>query len=191
MTGILHKQLTGPYSMAFTDAINFGANDSSSAYSAFNIFFENVGIGSSNSTLDFVGKLIGFPHPTCAVGAFDNDVFEFGPVPIINDNAKGFGSSISSSIGGEFLPENSTYIPDSVYRLLLPFVAKCKYNGVSLITAIEFAASVGTTDFTVSYNADKDIVIQYQFTIGSGWLDSAQLAADYVTTSPRIIFSSL
>lgn len=193
----LHSQLNGPIATSLMDAVEFVANKYDSALMAwFTASIEN----SDENMANFIGFLIGFPRPNVSSGAFNPNLLTFssdttGTTPPGINTLTGFGDTVDNTIGGKFDDTNvKTPMPLGFYKKLLKSVAILKYSGVNMSTIFSLASDFSpnfTYSFATSGAGNGDINIQFNTPgIGAGELYVLQAATDYVTFSPRIIFSN-
>ena len=117
--------------------------------------------------LEFIGQLIGYPRPLVPITFGSENQFIFGSLPIGINSTQGF-STVGQSEGGQLSSVQLTtggYMQLGLYRRLLRVIAILKRYGVTL-NAVDKIAQIFDTDYTISFDEDNDINIEYTNSIG-------------------------
>ena len=188
----LAKQLTGilPSTLDTQAAVAFSDCDTEITY------MRNLSIDTAEAdVLAKIGLLVGLPWPSAPAGTFSGNMFTFGAdssFPTLN-TAKGFGG-IGVSFGGLLSTtreDTQVVMPISSYRALLKLVASAKVEGFSLRHLDDLVSTFVSTNYTISWNSDHDVVCAFNPIIDAGQLFIIQKVVDLMTISPRVILQQV
>ena len=168
----LPKQYNGPIINALATAIENEFKDAD----AVEDYLHGLSIRTAQETeLENIGLILGYPRPLVPEGMNSEGLFEFGYLPITEDESIGFSDTESTTnVGGKFAstePSSGDYLNLSFYRMMLEWIAYIKRYGLTLY-AIDKITSVISNDFELSWNEIGDVIIQFGSNIGarSLWL---------------------
>lgn len=185
----LPKQMTGPV----LNAAKAGIEDRLSDAKAIEEYLYNLSIQSAEETeLENIGRIVGYPRPLVPEGFADEaNLFLFWSLPFEQNPLIGF-SEIDSEVGGRLstTKESQTgYMNLGLYRTFLDKVAYVKRYGVTLY-AVDQIARLIDSDYTIEWNADKDIEVTFERYIGfqNLWILSQLFLR--IATSPQVIIYS-
>lgn len=184
------KQMNGPVISANGIAFDDRFVDAQ----AIEDYLYGLSIATAKETeLENIGRLIGYPRPIVPEGFNQENLFIFSTVPMTPDELHGF-STVGSEVGGVFstiVPSETSYMDLELYRSLLRKVAFIKRYGVTLYAVDQIAKTI-TTDYTIDWDENKDIVLTFNTSIGyvNIWILS-QLFLRLATAPQVIIYSEL
>lgn len=185
----LPKQMTGPIVNAAKAAIE----DDMTGAKLIEEYLYNLSIQTAEETeLENIGRIVGYPRPLVPEGFADEDnLFLFWSLPFEQNALIGF-SEVGSEIGGKLstTKESQTgYMNLGLYRTFLDKVAYVKRYGVTLY-AVDQIARLIDSEYTIEWNADKDIEVTFARYIGfqNLWILSQLFLR--IATSPQVIIYS-
>ena len=148
-------------------------------------------ITAQEDELESIGCLVGYPRPLVPVGFSGDNVLILTSLPHFQDSSIGL-SEVGSEIGGRFTSTRTSdtdYMDLGLYRSLLDKVAYIKRYGVTLYSIDQIARLVDN-DYTISWNEDHDIVVDFQHNIGfkNVWVLTQLFYR--LSTSPQVIIQS-
>lgn len=182
------KQMNGPVISAFGNARDSEFEDAE----IIENYLANLSIDSAQQTeLENIGRLIGYLRPLVPVGFEAENQLLLGSVPIIQDAEHGL-SDINQNSGGHFSSLNYThsdFLSLGIYRSFLKSMAILKRYGITLYSINKIAQSVDT-DYTISWDENKDIVISYPTAIGykNTWILTQLFYR--IATTPQVLIRS-
>lgn len=183
------KQMNGPVISAYGAALKDELSDAETIQD----YLYNLSILTANETeLENIGRLVGYPRPLVPQSIASENLLLLGTVPLSQDVMTGL-ARVGSSVGGELasLSENeSGYMGLGTYRKFLDKIAILKRYGVTLQSVDQIAALV-SDNYTISYNADHDIVISYAGAIGYKNIWILTQLFYRVATEPQVIIESV
>ena len=185
----LPKQMTGPV----VNAAKAALEDRLSGAKLIEDYLYNLSIQSAEEVeLENIGRIVGYPRPLVPEGFADEaNLFLFWSLPFEQNALIGF-SEIGSEIGGRLstTKESQTgYMNLGLYRTFLDKVAYVKRYGITLY-AVDQIARLIDSDYTIEWNADKDLEVTFERYIGfqNLWILSQLFLR--IATSPQVIIYS-
>lgn len=183
------KQMNGP----ILNAAKAGIEDRLYDARAIEDYLYNLSIQTAEETeLENIGKIVGYPRPLVPEGFTDEEnLFLFWSLPFEQNPLVGF-SAVDSEIGGRLstTQESKTgYMSLGLYRTFLDKVAYIKRYGVTLY-AVDQIAKLIDDDYTIEWDANKDLVVSFERYIGfqNLWILSQLFLR--IATSPQVIIFS-
>ena len=183
------KQMNGPVLNAQKASLHDRLSDARSIED----YLYNLSIQTAEETeLENIGKIIGYPRPLVPEGfTEESDLFIFTSLPMEQNVLLGF-SELDSEVGGKLstVKESKTgYRNLGLYRSFLDKVAYIKRYGVTLY-AVDQIARLIDNDYTIEWNENKDVVVEFSRYIGyqNLWILSQLFLR--IATSPQIIIYS-
>ena len=160
----LPKQMNGPV----INSVMSGLEDQLQDAEAIEDYLYNLSILTAQETeLENIGKIIGYPRPLVPTGFEQEYVFLFTTLPMEQDVTLGF-SQVDGEVGGRLVSQDASetnYMSLGLYRKFLDKVAYIKRYGVTLYSVDQIARLIDD-DYTLSWNADKDISLVFNNPIG-------------------------
>ena len=185
----LPKQMTGPV----VNAAKAALEDRLSGAKLIEDYLYNLSIQSAEEVeLENIGRIVGYPRPLVPEGFADEaNLFLFWSLPFEQNALTGF-SEVDSEIGGRLstTKESQTgYMNLGLYRTFLDKVAYVKRYGITLY-AVDQIARLIDSDYTIEWNADKDLEVTFERYIGfqNLWILSQLFLR--IATSPQVIIYS-
>ena len=158
------KQMNGPVISAFGNA----RDTEFSKAEEIEDYLYKLSIDTAKETeLENIGRIIGYVRPIVPKGFNSENILLLGTVPITQDELIGL-SKVNSETGGQLTSiysDSSYYMSLSTYRSFLKRMGQLKRYGITL-QSIDRIVSVVDTDYTISYDEHKDIVIHFNKQIG-------------------------
>ena len=131
-------------------------------------YLYSLSIATAQETeLENIGLIVGYPRPLVPEGFEQENLFIFTNLPMQQDNTIGF-SDISSDVGGRLSSleaSQTNYMSLSMYRKFLDKIAYIKRYGITLYS-VDMIAKLITDNYTLTYNENKDLVINFGENIG-------------------------
>ena len=160
----LPKQMNGPVINSVMTGLEAQLQDAE----AIEDYLYNLSILTAQETeLENIGKIIGYPRPLVPTGFEQEYVFLFTTLPMEQDVTLGF-SEVDGEVGGRLVSQDASetnYMSLGLYRKFLDKVAYIKRYGVTLYSVDQIARLIDD-DYTLSWNADKDISLVFNNPIG-------------------------
>jgi hypothetical protein len=160
----LPKQMNGPVINSVMTGLEAQLQDAE----AIEDYLYNLSILTAQETeLENIGKIIGYPRPLVPTGFEQEYVFLFTTLPMEQDVTLGF-SQVDGEVGGRLVSQDASetnYMSLGLYRKFLDKVAYIKRYGVTLYSVDQIARLIDD-DYTLSWNADKDISLVFNSPIG-------------------------
>ena len=160
----LPKQMNGPV----INSVMSGLEDQLNDAKVIEDYLYNLSILTAQETeLENIGKIIGYPRPLGPTGFEQEYVFLFTTLPMEQDVTLGF-SEVDGEVGGRLVSQDaseSNYMSLGLYRKFLDKVAYIKRYGVTLYSVDQIARLIDD-DYTISWNEDKDISLEFNSPIG-------------------------
>ena len=184
----LPKQMNGPV----INAIMAGLDLELTNADKIEKYLHDLSINTAQEDeLESIGCLVGYPRPLVPVGFSGDNVLILTSLPHFQDSSIGL-STIGSEVGGRFTSTRTSdtdYMDLGLYRSLLDKVAYIKRYGVTLYS-IDQIAKLVDSDYTISWNEDHDIVVDFQHNIGfkNVWVLTQLFYR--LSTSPQVIIQS-
>lgn len=182
------RQMNGPVISAFGNARD------EEFYNAEFIenYLANLSIDTADETeLENIGRLIGYLRPLVPESISAENTLLLGSDPIIQDAEHGL-SDIDQNTGGQFTSLNytySAYMSLGMYRKFLKSMAILKRCGITLYSVDQIAQSVNS-DYTISYDENKDIIINYSKAIGYKNIWILTQLFYRIATEPQVLIKS-
>jgi len=132
-------------------------------------YLHNLSITTArDDELDSIGCIIGYPRPLVPQGFNGENLLLLGSVPIQKDITNGLATA-GQNVGGLLttsIPTLNSYKLDSgLYRKFLERIAIIKRYGIT-ISSVDGIASLINKDYTIYFDSNSDIVINYKKSIG-------------------------
>lgn len=131
-------------------------------------YLHNLSLDTAKETeLESIGLLIGYPRPLVPEGFSQDDLFLMGTLPLQQEALIGFAET-TGEIGGKLSTTYSSqtgFMAPAVYRKFLEKIAVLKRYGITL-ESVDGIAALVSKDYTISWQNNGDIQIQYHSSIG-------------------------
>lgn len=138
---------------------------------------------SRSDFLYLLGQWAGLPWPSAPIGTFEENQFEFGSYEMYPQSSiRGFNAGLLSSVSINEL----VFYPAEVYVKILKAYSKIRSSGVSLASRGLVASF--WPHYSLSYNADKDLVFTFMPNISGAYLYALRAIMPYVTVSPQVVY---
>jgi hypothetical protein len=164
MNQYLAKQFSGELAQ---DTINTIQTEYQKSQPLIN-YWTGLSIATASDTdLDSIGYIVGYPWPTAPGGTLDSNSFRLSSASAYPEASTIGLSGISTMTGGilsSALPSPNNKVPNTIYRQLLVAIAYAKWHGLSWTTIDAIASSFGSLDY-IYINSSY-----YQFTLGDASL---------------------
>lgn len=184
----LPKQMNGPVICATAQAQDQELKDAD----AIADYLYNLSIDTAQETeLENIGRIIGYVRPLVPEGFNSENVLLLGPLPIESDPTIGL-AAVDSRIGGELTSlaaKEIEFMSLGVYRKFLKAMAILKRYGIT-ISSIDKIVSIVDRDYTISYNEDKDIVVNFNHSIGFKNIWILTQIFYRIATAPQVLITS-
>lgn len=182
------KQMNGPVISANGEAVNAEFAD---AEAVENYLYE-LSISTAQETeLENIGRIIGYPRPLVPEGFNNENVLILGSLPLEQDFDIGL-ATVGETLGGQLSTvtlSETDFMSLGTYRKFLTSVAILKRYGITL-KSVDKIASVLSDNYTISFNEDNDIVIQYSENIGFKNLWILSKLFYRIATAPQVLVQS-
>ncbi len=141
--------------------------------------------------LETIGCIVGYPRPLVPEGFNQENVLVLGTLPLTTDELDGL-ATIDSEVGGRFTSvkkSDSDYMSLGLYRRFLDKVAYIKRYGIT-IYSIDQIARLVSNDYTIEWNENHDIVLNFGTNIGfkNIWILSSLFYR--LCTIPQVIITT-
>lgn len=160
----LPKQMNG----AVVNGVMAGLENELAEANSIIDYLYSLSIATAQETeLENIGLIVGYPRPLVPEGFEQENLFIFTNLPMQQDNTIGF-SEISSDVGGRLSSleaSQTNYMSLSMYRKFLDKIAYIKRYGITLYS-VDMIAKLITDNYTLTYNENKDLVINFGENIG-------------------------
>lgn len=160
----LPKQMNG----AVVNGVMAGLENELAEANSIIDYLYSLSIATAQETeLENIGLIVGYPRPLVPEGFEQENLFIFTNLPMQQDNTIGF-SEISSDVGGRLSSleaSQTNYMILSMYRKFLDKIAYIKRYGITLYS-VDMIAKLITDNYTLTYNENKDLVINFGENIG-------------------------
>jgi len=160
----LPKQMNG----AVVNGVMTGLENELAEANSIIDYLYSLSIATAQETeLENIGLIIGYPRPLVPEGFEQENLFIFTNLPMQQDNTIGL-SEISSDVGGRLSSleaSQTNYMSLSMYRKFLDKIAYIKRYGITLYS-VDMIAKLITDNYTLTYNENKDLVINFGENIG-------------------------
>lgn len=127
-----------------------------------------MSIDTANETeLENIGCIIGYVRPLVPEGFNAENIFLLGGLPIETDASIGLAETTGITGGrlSTVMHTETGFMELGLYRKLLKSIAVLKRYGITL-QSVDMIAAVAGKDYTVSFDANADIVVRYKKSIG-------------------------
>lgn len=182
------KQMNGPVISAFGNARDAEFTEAEKVID----YLHNLSIATASETeLENIGRIIGYLRPLVPEGFNSENILLLGTLPLASDPQIGL-SKLGETIGGQLssvVVSESNFMSLGTYRKFLESMAVLKRYGITL-SSVDKVVSVVSKDYTISFNENKDIVVNFTENIGykNIWILSQLFYR--LTTVPQIIITS-
>lgn len=155
-------------------------------------YLYNLSIETAKETeLENIGRIIGYIRPLVPVGFNAENILLLGSLPLAIDADIGL-ATVGSEIGGRLSTTQKTetgFMDVGTYRKFLEKIAIIKRYGVTL-KSIDEISSLISTDYTISFDENKDITVHYTNSIGykNTWILTQIFYR--IATAPQVLFTS-
>lgn len=155
-------------------------------------YLHGLSIATADETeLENIGRIIGYVRPLVPEGFNAENILILGTLPLATDAMIGL-STVDSEIGGRLSTTQSSqtdYMALGTYRQFLEKIAILKRYGITLKSVDEIASLI-SNDYTISFDANKDIQIHYTNSIGykNTWILTQVFYR--IATEPQVLVSS-
>ena len=157
-------QMNGPVISAYGKALKDELSDADSIEE----YLSGLSIQTASETeLENIGRIVGYPRPLVPEAFAGENLLVLGSEPLTQDQQIGL-SRIGSALGGELTAiakGQANYMNLGVYRKFLDKVALLKRYGVTIQSVSKIAATISDR-FTLSWDENHDLIIQYEEDIG-------------------------
>ena len=182
------KQMNGPVISANGEAVNAEFAD----VEAVENYLYELSISTAQETeLENIGRIIGYPRPLVPEGFNNENVLILGSLPLEQDFDIGL-ATVGETLGGQLSTvtlSETDFMSLGTYRKFLTSVAILKRYGITL-KSVDKIASVLSNQYTISFNEDNDIVIQYTENIGFKNLWILSKLFYRIATAPQVLIQS-
>lgn len=182
------SQMNGPVISANGESVNDRFSDAEVIES----YLHGLSIDTASDTeLDNIGLIIGYPRPVVPEGFNAENILLLGTLPLQTDEEIGL-ASVNSQIGGELstvVPDETNYMDTGTYRKFLKSIAQLKRYGVTL-KSVDLIAKNLSNNYTLSFNADSDIVIEFTENIGYKNIWILTQLFYRIATEPQVLISA-
>lgn len=182
------KQMNGQV----ISAVGRAMKDELSDAAAIEEYLHGLSILTAQETeLENIGRIIGYVRPLVPESFTSEYLLIISQLPLSRDELTGI-SSVGSEVGGELsslAQSKAGKMALGTYRKFLDKMAILKRYGVTVQSVIEIAALI-SPDFTLTYNADHDLVVTYGSDIGYKNLWLLTQLFYRVATEPQVLIIS-
>ena len=182
------KQMNGPVINAEAESLEREFNNADYIIN----YLHGLSIATADETeLENIGRIIGYVRPLVPEGFNAENILILGTLPLATDAMIGL-STVDSEIGGRLSTTQSSqtdYMALGTYRQFLEKIAILKRYGITLKSVDEIASLI-SNDYTISFDANKDIQIHYTNSIGykNTWILTQVFYR--IATEPQVLVSS-
>lgn len=182
------KQMNGQV----ISAVGRAMKDELSDAAAIEEYLHGLSILTAKETeLENIGRIVGYVRPLVPESFTSEYLLIISQLPLSRDELTGI-SSVGSEVGGELsslAQSKAGKMALGTYRKFLDKMAILKRYGVTVQSVIEIAALI-SPDFTLTYNADHDLVVTYGSDIGYKNLWLLTQLFYRVATEPQVLIIS-
>lgn len=182
------KQMNGQV----ISAVGRAMKDELSDAAAIEDYLHGLSILTAKETeLENIGRIVGYVRPLVPESFTSEYLLIVSHLPLSRDELTGI-SSVGSEIGGELsslAQSKAGKMALGTYRKFLDKMAILKRYGVTVQSVIEIAALI-SPNFTLTYNADHDLVVTYGTDIGYKNLWLLTQLFYRVATEPQVLIIS-
>ena len=182
------KQMNGPVINAEAESLEREFNNADYIIN----YLHGLSIATADDTeLENKGRILGYVRPLVPEGFNAENILILGTLPLATDAMIGL-STVDSEIGGRLSTTQSSqtdYMALGTYRQFLEKIAILKRYGITLKSVDEIASLI-SNDYTISFDANKDIQIHYTNSIGykNTWILTQVFYR--IATEPQVLVSS-
>ena len=160
----LPKQMNGPIVNSAMAAFDSELDNSDTIAD----YLYNLSLTTAKDTeLESIGCIIGYPRPLVPEGFSQENIMLLGSLPLEQDIEIGL-STVNSEVGGRLSTTEKSetgYMDIGLYRKMVEKVAILKRYGITL-HSIDEIASLISSNYTISWSEDQDLIITYHESIG-------------------------
>lgn len=182
------KQMNGQV----ISAVGRAMKDELSDAAAIEDYLHGLSILTAKETeLENIGRIVGYVRPLVPESFTSEYLLIISQLPLSRDELTGI-SSVGSEVGGELsslAQSKAGKMALGTYRKFLDKMAILKRYGVTVQSVIEIAALI-SPNFTLTYNADHDLVVTYGSDIGYKNLWLLTQLFYRVATEPQVLIIS-
>lgn len=183
------RQMNGPVINAFEQALEADTAESKRIMD----YLYGLSIATSEEEeCETIGKLIGYPRPLTPEGFNADKIFLMGTEPISQDPQTGY-SDTRGEIGGQltsiYTGASSSYMSLPLYKKLIEKIAVIKRRGITIKSVEDIAMQISDR-FTLGWNEDGDIIINFQDSIGFKNVWALTQLFYRFCTEPQVIIQS-
>lgn len=182
------KQMNGQV----ISAVGRAMKDELSDAAAIEDYLHGLSILTAKETeLENIGRIVGYVRPLVPESFTSEYLLIISQLPLSRDELTGI-SSVGSEVGGELsslAQSKAGKMALGTYRKFLDKMAILKRYGVTVQSVIEIAALI-SPNFTLTYNADHDLVVTYGTDIGYKNLWLLTQLFYRVATEPQVLIIS-
>ena len=182
------KQMNGQV----ISAVGRAMKDELSDARAIEDYLHGLSILTAKETeLENIGRIVGYVRPLVPESFTSEYLLIISQLPLSRDELTGI-SSVGSEVGGELsslAQSKAGKMALGTYRKFLDKMAILKRYGVTVQSVIEIAALI-SPNFTLTYNADHDLVVTYGSDIGYKNLWLLTQLFYRVATEPQVLIIS-
>lgn len=182
------KQMNGQV----ISAVGRAMKDELSDAAAIEDYLHGLSILTAKETeLENIGRIVGYVRPLVPESFTSEYLLIISNLPLSRDELTGI-SSVGSEVGGELsslAQSKAGKMALGTYRKFLDKMAILKRYGVTVQSVIEIAALI-SPNFTLTYNADHDLVVTYGTDIGYKNLWLLTQLFYRVATEPQVLIIS-
>lgn len=182
------KQMNGQV----ISAVGRAMKDELSDAAAIEEYLHGLSILTAKETeLENIGRIVGYVRPLVPESFTSEYLLIISQLPLSRDELTGI-SSVGSEVGGELsslAQSKAGKMALGTYRKFLDKMAILKRYGVTVQSVIEIAALI-SPNFTLTYNADHDLVVTYGSDIGYKNLWLLTQLFYRVATEPQVLIIS-
>lgn len=155
-------------------------------------YLYNLSIDTAQETeLENIGRIIGYVRPLVPEGFNSENIMLLGTLPLAQDQDVGL-ATVDSQIGGELssvVGSDTGFMALGTYRKFLKSMAILKRYGIT-ISSIDKVVSIVAQDYTISYDANKDVVVHFDSNIGYKNIWILTQLFYRIATSPQVLITS-
>lgn len=182
------KQMNGPVISATGNAMCQEFEDANKITD----YLYNLSIDTADETeLENIGRIIGYVRPLVPEGFNSENIMLLGTVPLAQDPDIGL-STVGSNKGGELssvVGSDTGFMSLGTYRKFLKSMAILKRYGITL-SSIDKVVSIVDKNYTISYDENKDIVVNFENNIGYKNIWILTQLFYRLATAPQVLITS-
>lgn len=155
-------------------------------------YLRELSIDTAQETeLENIGRVIGYIRPLVPEGFNSENIMLLGTLPLEQDPDIGL-AEVGVEYGGELSSVAGTetgFMSLGTYRKFLKSMAVLKRYGITL-SSIDKVVSVIDTDYTISYDENKDILVNFTNNIGYKNIWILTQLFYRIATAPQVLITS-